>query len=205
MADALGGELSIRMIGDIFAENALAAAAACLAAGVDPAAIATGLRECPVVPGRFEVLAQDPIVVVDYAHSPDALRRTCDTARELARGRVIVVFGAGGDSTPEKRRPMGAIAAELADAVVITSDNPRREDPAAIAAMIEEGTRDVHGRAQVEVILDRRAAIERAIASAVGGDVVVVAGMGHETTQRIGGKTVPFSDRDEVLRLTRPR
>jgi UDP-N-acetylmuramoyl-L-alanyl-D-glutamate--2,6-diaminopimelate ligase len=88
---------------------------------------------------------------------------------------------------------------------VITSDNPRREDPAAIAAMIEEGTRDVHGRAQVEVILDRRAAIERAIASAVGGDVVVVAGMGHETTQRIGGKTVPFSDRDEVLRLTRPR
>jgi UDP-N-acetylmuramoyl-L-alanyl-D-glutamate--2,6-diaminopimelate ligase len=205
MADALGGELSIRMIGDIFAENALAAAAACLAAGVDPAAIATGLRECPVVPGRFEVLAQDPIVVVDYAHSPDALRRTCDTARKLARGRVIVVFGAGGDSTPEKRRPMGAIAAELADAVVITSDNPRREDPAAIAAMIEEGTRDVHGRAQVEVILDRRAAIERAIASAVGGDVVVVAGMGHETTQRIGGKTVPFSDRDEVLRLTRPR
>jgi UDP-N-acetylmuramoyl-L-alanyl-D-glutamate--2,6-diaminopimelate ligase len=205
MADALGGELSIRMIGDIFAENALAAAAACLAAGVDPAAIATGLRECPVVPGRFEVLAQDPIVVVDYAHSPDALRRTCDTARKLARGRVIVVFGAGGDSTPEKRRPMGAIAAELADSVVITSDNPRREDPAAIAAMIEEGTRDVAGGGAVEVILDRRAAIERAIASAGGGDVVVVAGMGHETTQRIGGKTVQFSDRDEVLRLTRPR
>jgi UDP-N-acetylmuramoyl-L-alanyl-D-glutamate--2,6-diaminopimelate ligase len=205
MADALGGELSIRMIGDVFAENALAAAAACVAAGIDPAAIATGLRDCPVVPGRFEVLARDPIVAVDYAHSPDALRRTCETARTLARGRVIVVFGAGGESTPEKRRPMGAIAAELADLVVITNDSPRSEDPKAIAAMIEQGTRDVADAAEVSVILERRAAIEHAIGKAHAGDVVVIAGMGHESTQRIGGTVVPFSDRAEVLRLTGKR
>lgn len=202
VADALGGELEIRMIGDVFAENALAAAAACFAAGVDPSAIARGLRDAPVVPGRFEVLAEDPIVAVDYAHSPDALRRTCDTARALARDRVIVVFGAGGDATREKRGPMGAIAAEAADVVVITSDNPRREDPAAIAAMIEAGALEVGGRAEIETVLDRRTAIERAIAKAHAGDVVVVAGMGHESSQRIGDTAVPFSDRDEVLRLT---
>jgi UDP-N-acetylmuramoyl-L-alanyl-D-glutamate--2,6-diaminopimelate ligase len=202
LAEALGGELRVRMIGEVFAENALAAALACWAAGLPPAAIVRGLAQQPGVPGRFEVLAREPLVAVDYAHSPDALRRTCRTARALARGRVIVVFGAGGDSTPDKRGPMGAIVAAEADLAVITNDNPRREDPRAIAAMIEAGARGVAGGASLRVILDRRAAIEHAIAAAGPGDVVVVAGMGHEVTQRVGGVTVPFSDRDEVLRLT---
>ena len=202
LAEALGGELRIRMVGEIFAENALAAALACLAADVPAASVARGLAELPGVPGRFEVLARRPIVAVDYAHSPDALRRTCRTARALARGRVIVVFGAGGDSTPDKRGPMGAIVAAEADLGVITNDNPRREDPRAIAAMIEAGARGVAGGAAMRVILDRRAAIEHAIADAGPDDVVVVAGMGHEATQRVGGEVRPFSDRDEVLRIT---
>lgn len=202
LAEALGGELRIRMVGEIFAENALAAALACLAADVPAASIVRGLAELPGVPGRFEVLARRPIVAVDYAHSPDALRRTCRTARALARGRVIVVFGAGGDSTPDKRGPMGAIVAAEADLGVITNDNPRREDPRAIAAMIEAGARGVAGGASMRVILDRRAAIERAIADAGPDDVVVVAGMGHEATQRVGNEVRPFSDREEVLRIT---
>jgi UDP-N-acetylmuramoyl-L-alanyl-D-glutamate--2,6-diaminopimelate ligase len=202
LAHALGGELRLRMVGEVFAENALAAALACSAAGVPAQAIAQGLAACPGVPGRFEVLARDPVVVVDYAHSPDALRRTCQTARAIARGRVIVVFGAGGDATPDKRGPMGAIVAAEADVGVITTDNPRTEDPRAIAAMIEDGAREVLAGARMRTILDRRAAIEHAIAQAGPDDVVVVAGMGHETTQRVGGEVLPFSDRDEVLRIT---
>ncbi len=202
LADALGGTLRVRMIGEVFAENALAAAAACLATGVEPRAVVEGLAGCPVVPGRFEVLAHDPVVVVDYAHTPDALVRTCATARTIARGRVLVVFGAGGGATPEKRGPMGAAVAEGADLAVITSDNPRREDPAAIAEMIAGGLRGVDGGAAHEIILDRRQAIEHALALAGPKDVVVVAGMGHEQTQRVGDRVVRFSDREEVRRLT---
>ncbi|MCH9688853.1 MAG: UDP-N-acetylmuramyl-tripeptide synthetase [Deltaproteobacteria bacterium] len=202
LADALGGTLAVKMVGEVFAENALAAAAACLSAGVPPQAVVRGLAECPGVPGRFEVLARDPTVVVDYAHTPDALQRTCDTARAVATGAVIVVFGAGGGATPQKRGPMGEAVARGADRMVITADNPRREDPTAIANTIAQGARTVDGGAQVEIIVERRAAIEHAIAHATAGDVVVIAGMGHERTQRIGDTDVPFSDRDEVLRIT---
>ena len=201
LSGALGQTLRVGMVGEVFAENALAAAAACLAAGVAPEAVVQGLARCPVVPGRFEVLAHEPTVVVDYAHSPDALERTCDTARSITGGRVIVVFGAGGGATPSKRGPMGEAVARRAELAVITSDNPRREDPAAIAEMIAAGMRTVPG-ASFEIIVDRRAAIEHAIALADPADVVVVAGMGHEQTQRIGGRVVPFSDRDEVVRIT---
>ncbi|MBX7081805.1 MAG: UDP-N-acetylmuramyl-tripeptide synthetase [Nannocystaceae bacterium] len=202
MAEALGGSLRVRMVGEVFAENALAAACACFATGVDPAAITAGLAACPVVPGRFEVLSRAPLVVVDYAHSPDAIERTCATARALVDGRVILVFGAGGDATPQKRGPMGAIAARMADLVIVTNDNPRREDPARIAAMIEAGARDGGGAARLERVLDRGQAIAHAIASAGADDIVVVAGMGHERGQRIGDTVLPFSDRDEVVRLT---
>jgi UDP-N-acetylmuramoyl-L-alanyl-D-glutamate--2,6-diaminopimelate ligase len=207
LAEALGGALRVRMIGEVFAENALAAAAACLANDVPAEAVARGLADCPVEPGRFELLAVEPMVVVDYAHSPDALARTCATARTLAQagtpaGRVVLVFGAGGNSTPEKRAPMGAIAARVADHVVVTNDNPRREDPQHIAAMIVHGARSISGGATLEVVLDRREAIERAIAGAARQDVVVIAGMGHEQGQRIGDTVLPFSDRDEVLRIT---
>ena len=200
-ADALGGRLRVRMVGSVFAENALAAATTCLAAEIPAAAVREGLARCPAVPGRFEVTAHEPVVVVDYAHGPDALARTCDTARALAGdGRLLVVFGAGGESSPHKRVPMGEAVGARADLVIVTSDNPRREDPRAIAAALVEGVRQ-GGRARERVVLDRREAIEQAIAEAEPGDVVVIAGKGHETGQEIDGKVLPFSDRDEVRRI----
>jgi UDP-N-acetylmuramoyl-L-alanyl-D-glutamate--2,6-diaminopimelate ligase len=202
-AEALGGELAVRMVGEVFAENALAAACAGLGAGLRPEQVADGLARCPPVAGRFEVLARAPCVVVDYAHGPDALARTCDTARALAaKGRLLVVFGAGGESTPSKRAPMGEAVGSRADVAIVTSDNPRREDPQAIADMVVAGVRN-GGRAQVEVVLDRGQAIARALELARPGDVVVVAGKGHETGQEVGGEVQPFSDHDEVRRLTR--
>ncbi|MEM9453079.1 MAG: UDP-N-acetylmuramyl-tripeptide synthetase [Myxococcota bacterium] len=200
-AEALGGELQVRMVGDVYAENALAAATAALAAGLCGEQVADGLARCPPVPGRFEVLSHEPVVVVDYAHTPDALARTCETARGLATGDVIVVFGAGGDSSPGKRLPMGEAVGNRADVAIVTNDNPRDEDPQQIAQMLVEGV-EVGGRARVEIRLDRRLAIERALDLARSGDVVVVAGKGHETGQEVGGETLPFSDRDEVRRLT---
>ncbi|MBK8719978.1 MAG: UDP-N-acetylmuramyl-tripeptide synthetase [Deltaproteobacteria bacterium] len=200
LADALGGVLRLRMVGDVFAENALAAALAMDAAGAPADAIVRGLASALPVPGRFEVLHDDPVVAIDYAHSADALARTCDAARRLARGRVLVVFGAGGDSTPEKREPMGEAVGARADDVWITNDNPRREDPAAIAASLVAGV--VRGaRARPRVELDRARAIEQAIADAGPGDVVVVAGKGHERGQLVGGEELPFSDVDEVRRV----
>jgi UDP-N-acetylmuramoyl-L-alanyl-D-glutamate--2,6-diaminopimelate ligase len=199
-AEALGGELRVRMVGEVFAENALAAATAGLAAGLAPEHVVDGLERCPPVAGRFEVLSRAPCVVIDYAHGPDALARTCDTARGLAGGRVLVVFGAGGESTPSKRRPMGEAVGARADVAIVTNDNPRGEDPQAIADMLVDGLR-TGGRAQVEVELDRRRAIERALELAGPRDVVVVAGKGHETGQEVKGETLPFSDHDEIRRL----
>lgn len=202
-ATALGGALETRMIGEVFAENALAAALAGLAAGLPGEAVARGIAACPVVPGRFEVLAHGEgraTIAIDYAHSPDALAHTCSTARRLAggTGRVIVVFGAGGDATPSKRGPMGEAVASRADLAVVTSDNPRNEEPAAIAATIVEGLRG--GAATWTVELDRKAAIERAIREAGAGDVVVIAGKGHEEGQVIRGRSLPFSDAEVARR-----
>ncbi|MBA3546857.1 MAG: UDP-N-acetylmuramyl-tripeptide synthetase [Nannocystis sp.] len=202
-ATALGGVLETRMIGEVFAENALAAALAGLAAGLPPDAVARGIAACPVVPGRFEVLAHGDdraTIVIDYAHSPDALAHTCKAARALAggAGRVIVVFGAGGDATPSKRAPMGAAVGVRADLAIVTSDNPRDEDPAAIAAMVVEGLRG--GRASWTVALDRKTAITRAIGEARPGDVVVIAGKGHEQGQVIRGRSLPFSDAEVARR-----
>ncbi len=205
LAERLGPTLQLRMVGDVFAENALAAALAADAAGVPADAIVQGLARCRPVPGRFEVLGTDPIVAVDYAHSADALARTCDVAARLATGRVIVVFGAGGDSTPGKREPMGEAVGARADLVFITNDNPRREEPSAIAEALRRGV-ERGGRAVAHVELDRARAIDAAIDAARPGDVVVVAGKGHETGQVVGDVELPFCDADEVLRsLGRPR
>lgn len=193
IAEALGGAMTIRMVGEPFAENALTAALLALAAGVPAASVIAGASACVPVPGRFEVLARDPIVAVDYAHSPDALARTCDTARRLARGRVWLVFGAGGESTPDKRTPMGEAVGRRADVAIVTNDNPRREDPQAIAEAVLAGVR-AGGRAEARVVLDRAAAIAMALDEAVTGDVVVVAGKGHEHGQIVGSETIPFSD-----------
>lgn len=202
LAEALGGSLQIGFVGEIFAENALAAAAAGLAAGLPGAAVRAGLASCAVVPGRFEVIGDaGPVVVVDYAHTPDALARTCATARALAgAGRVIVVFGAGGETDPDKRGPMGEAVGAAADLAVVTTDNPRREDPRLIAAGLRAGL-ERGGRAQVVAEADRGRAIAMALELAQRGDVVVIAGKGHESGQTIGAETLPFSDRAQVRRL----
>lgn len=203
-AERLGGQLQIRLVGEPFAENALAAVMAAVEAGTPAEAAVRGLARCPVPRGRFEVLARDPAVVVDYAHTPDALRYMLATARRLARDRVIVVFGAGGGRTPQKREPMGETVGVSADVVIVTNDNPRHEHPRAIARAVLRGV-ERGGRAVARVELDRRRAIESAVADARPGDVVVVAGKGHETGQIIGDETLPLSDHDEVLRATKER
>ena len=201
LADQLGDELQTRLVGQVFAENAMAAAAAAIAIGIAPGAIRHGLADCPIVPGRFQVVGEQPLAVVDYAHTPDALARTCDTARELAcEHRVIVVFGAGGLRDKEKRMPMGEAVGMRADLAIVTTDNPRREDPAAIARTVVAGCHR-GGRAHSKVEPDRRRAIELAVNSARPGDVVVVAGKGHETGQIVGDETLPFSDADELRKL----
>ena len=145
------------------------------------------------VPGRFEAVeaGQPFAVVVDYSHKPDALENVLRTAREFARGRVICVFGCGGDRDRAKRPLMGRIASELADVAIVTSDNPRSEDPDAIIAEVVAGAGP-----SVEVEPDRTAAIGRALALAHDGDVVVIAGKGHEQGQEFAGRTIPFDDRE---------
>jgi UDP-N-acetylmuramoyl-L-alanyl-D-glutamate--2,6-diaminopimelate ligase len=175
--------------------NTLAAIAAATTAGYDAAAVAAAIAEGPGVPGRLERIDEDQdfVVVVDYAHKPDAVAAALATLRPLTEGRLIVVLGAGGDRDPGKRPEMGRLAAEGADLLVVTDDNPRSEDPAAIRAALLEGT--VGGRAEVTEIGDRRAAIAEAVRRARRGDVVLIAGKGHETGQEVAGVMYPFDDR----------
>ena len=203
-AAAFGGALSTQMIGAVFSENALAAALAGLAGGIAPAVVREGLANCPVVPGRFEVLDHGDdraCVVVDYAHSPDALVHTCATARALTRpgGRVLLVFGAGGDASSDKREPMGEVVGTGADWALVTNDNPRTEDPEQIAAMLVRGLE--RGTAETAIELDRRRAIVRALEQSRAGDVLVIAGKGHETGQVVGNELRPFSDVEVVRGL----
>jgi len=197
------GDVRLKLKGAFNVENALAAAAAARALGVDEAAVRTGLEAVERVPGRFDPIdeGQPFTVLVDYAHTPGALETALEAARELARGRVLCVFGAGGDRDRAKRPLMGQVVAELADMALVTSDNPRSEDPAAIAADVVDGL-------DLEIELDRRRAIERTLESARGGDVVVIAGKGHEQGQEIAGTKLPFDDRevarDALRRLRAP-
>jgi UDP-N-acetylmuramoyl-L-alanyl-D-glutamate--2,6-diaminopimelate ligase len=196
-------DADIRLVGRFNRANAVAAAAAARALGISEDAIRRGLEAVELVPGRFELVdeGQPFAVVVDYAHTPDALETVLEAARELARGRLICVFGAGGDRDSEKRPLMGRIVAELADEALVTSDNPRSEDPAAIAADVVDGL-------DLAVELDRRRAIERALETAEEGDVVVIAGKGHEQGQEIAGRKLPFDDREvarDGLRRLRTR
>jgi UDP-N-acetylmuramoyl-L-alanyl-D-glutamate--2,6-diaminopimelate ligase len=186
------------LLGAFNVSNALAAATTALMVGFPFDAIVAGLQSPLPVPGRLECIVAPPghpfTVLVDYAHTPDALERVLEAARRLASdGRVVVVFGSGGDRDRQKRPAMGRAAAGGADAVVLTSDNPRSEDPEQIARAVLDGLRD--GPASVVVELDRRAAIRDALHAARAGDVVVIAGKGHETGQTIGERTIPFDDR----------
>jgi UDP-N-acetylmuramoyl-L-alanyl-D-glutamate--2,6-diaminopimelate ligase len=192
-ASALAG-IDLNLRGRFNLENALGAALAARALGCDDDAIRRGLESVRGVPGRFEsVDAGQPFhVIVDYAHKPDALEKVLRAARELADGsRVVVVVGAGGDRDRGKRPLMGKLAAELADVAVITSDNPRSEDPEAIVAEIVAGA-----KGPVEIELDRAAAIARAVELAQPGDVVVIAGKGAEQGQEFADRTIPFDDRE---------
>ncbi len=185
--------------------NVLEAVATVRALGVDDATIAAALPRAGRVPGRFEPVdeGQGFAVLVDYAHTPDSLDNVLRAARPLARGRVLCVFGCGGDRDRGKRPQMGAISARLADRTIVTSDNPRSEDPEAIVGEILAGIED---RSAVEAIVDRRAAIERAVALAADGDVVVVAGKGHEQGQELkDGRKVPFDDTTVAREVLRAR
>jgi len=190
-----GVELRVPLGGRFNLMNALSAAVAARVLGVEPVQIAAGLSAASPVPGRFEpVDAGQPFhVYVDYAHTPDGLEQLLGAAREVAgQGRVLVVFGCGGDRDRTKRAPMGEVAVRLADEVVLTSDNPRSEDPSAIIEAVLEGIDD---RSTLTIEPDRRAAIATAIDRARAGDVVIIAGKGHETTQTTGDTVVPFDDR----------
>ncbi|HEV2592880.1 MAG TPA: UDP-N-acetylmuramoyl-L-alanyl-D-glutamate--2,6-diaminopimelate ligase [Gaiellaceae bacterium] len=186
--DDLGG-IDLKLRGTFNRANALGAIAATRALGIDDVAIRDGVEAVAGVPGRFEsVDAGQPFaVIVDYAHTPDSLANVLRAARSVDDGRVIVVFGAGGDRDREKRPLMGRAAADLADRAIVTTDNPRSEDPAAIAAEVAGGS--------LEVVLDRREAIATAIGEAKPGDVVVIAGKGADTEMELHGHSVPFDDR----------
>jgi UDP-N-acetylmuramoyl-L-alanyl-D-glutamate--2,6-diaminopimelate ligase len=186
--------------------NALAAAETALALGLDEATIAAGLSRPIAVPGRFEAVEEgQPFrVIVDYAHTPDGLEQVLRSARAATDARVHVVFGCGGDRDAAKRPLMGEVAASLADRVVITADNSRSEDTCAIIAAVREGTNHTATAAtEVKVEPDRAMAIADALGAAGAGDIVVIAGKGHETTQTIGDTVTPFDDREVARRILR--
>ena len=189
-----GSEIVLPMGGGFTVENAVAAATAAAALGVEVEDIAHGLSVMQPVPGRFEPVPNGLGIgiIVDYAHTPDALRAVLASARSMTTGRLIVVFGCGGDRDKGKRALMGRAAAESADVVVVTSDNPRSEDPASIIDEIVAGI--PAGTADVEVRADRATAVASAISVAERGDIVVIAGKGHESTQEVSGVFLPFSD-----------
>jgi len=205
--DATGSSWMLRMgdesvpvrlplVGDFNVINALAAACAAHSLGIPLRALAYTLREIPQIPGRLELIAQDPPVIRDYAHTPDALVRSLAALRPFVSGKLILVFGAGGDRDPGKRPLMGAAAEAGADSVIVTSDNPRTEDPDMIIDEIEHGMSLPHDR-----ITDRRKAIAHAIAIAGPGDTILLAGKGHETYQVIGTEKHPFDERQVVAEL----
>ncbi len=187
--------IQLPLLGEFNVSNALAAAACGLGLGMPLGQVAERLNAAPQVPGRMERIAEEPSVVLrDYAHTPDALERALGALRPLTPGRLIVVFGCGGDRDKGKRPVMGRIAATLADLAIVTSDNPRTEDPDAIIADVEQGM----GSAPHQRHTDRREAIREAMAAASRGDTVLLAGKGHETYQVIGTTKVPFDEREIV-------
>ena len=193
------GEMAVgsRLTGRFNCHNVMAAVACGWALGIEPEAIQCGVEAVENVPGRFERVAPDADieVIVDYAHTPDALENALRAARPLAVGRLICLFGCGGDRDKGKRAQMGAVASRLADRVVLTSDNPRSEDPEAILDDIAVGLAQGEGYIR---LADRREAIAAAIDEAAPGDVVLLAGKGHETEQVFADQTVRFDDREEA-------
>jgi UDP-N-acetylmuramoyl-L-alanyl-D-glutamate--2,6-diaminopimelate ligase len=187
---------SLPVLGRFNVANALGVLGCLLARGIPVDEGARRLTKLPPVPGRMQRIGDEPLVVIDYAHTPDALENVLQALRPVAAargGRLAVVFGAGGDRDPSKRAPMGAIASRLAERVLVTSDNPRSEDPVAIISEIRKGIRGPH-----EVEADRARAIESMILSSRKNDVVLIAGKGHETYQEVAGRRAHFSDEEQA-------
>lgn len=201
--DGLAVDAGVPLPGDFNVANALAAVAACAEAGFESARVARCIATGGGVPGRLERVdaGQDFVVVVDYAHKPDAVEAAIRTLRPLTPGQVIVVLGAGGDRDVGKRPIMGEIAGRLADVLVVTDDNPRTEEPGAIRAAVLEGAIGASG--EVLEIGDRRAAIREAARRARPGDIVLIAGKGHESGQEIAGVVHPFDDRVVAAEIVR--
>jgi UDP-N-acetylmuramoyl-L-alanyl-D-glutamate--2,6-diaminopimelate ligase len=194
-------EIATRLVGEHNLDNVLSALAIVEALGLDTGRAAAALERAEAVPGRLERCdseADDVVVLVDYAHTPDALRRALLAVRALTTGSVICVFGCGGDRDPQKRPKMGEAVGRGAGRAIVTNDNPRSEAPERIAEAIEAGIRPTGCAYEVE--LDRARAIERAIVGASRGDVVLIAGKGHEPYQIIGSETRAFDDRIEARR-----
>ena len=190
--------LNLKITGIFNVYNVMAATGAAMAEGVPLPFIKAALEEFSGVPGRFELVrgGQDFAVIVDYAHTPDGLENILHTARKICDNRIITVFGCGGDRDRTKRPIMGRIAAELSDIIVAPSDNPRTEDPAFILSQVVEGVEQAAGSKQHEAIIDRREAIYRAVEIATTGDIVVIAGKGHEDYQILKDKTIHFDDKE---------
>jgi UDP-N-acetylmuramyl-tripeptide synthetase len=193
--------LNLKITGDFNVYNVLAAVGAAMAEKISPLVIKSALEEFTSVAGRFELVdeGQDFSVIVDYAHTPDGLENILHTARQIAEKRIITVFGCGGDRDRTKRPIMGKIAAKLSDVVIATSDNPRSENPEFILSEVEVGVKEgLSEGKQHEKITDRREAIHRAIALAEKGDIVIIAGKGHEDYQILKDRTIHFDDKEEA-------
>jgi UDP-N-acetylmuramoyl-L-alanyl-D-glutamate--2,6-diaminopimelate ligase len=205
------GEVSVRspLLGRPNTQNILGVIAAAISLNLETSAISRGIESLQGIPGRMEVIkaGQPFTMIVDYAHTPDALEKLLNTVADLPHRRIITIFGCGGDRDRTKRPIMGEIAARLSDFVVATSDNPRTEDPLKILAEIKGGLEK--GRSDYVIVVNRREAIAEALGRACPGDVVVLAGKGHETNQIIGTKAFPFDDRlvahDQILKLHDPK
>ena len=200
-------ELQLHITGIFNVYNVMSAVGAALSEGIAPEAIRSALQSFTSVPGRFELVkeGQDFFVIVDYAHTPDGVENVLHTARQIAKRRLITVFGCGGDRDRTKRPIMGRIAAELSDVVIATSDNPRTEDPEFILGQVEEGVREKIGGKRHECIVDRRTAIFRAVELAGKDDIVVILGKGHEDYQILKDRTIHFDDREVAREAIRGR
>ena len=200
-------DLLLKITGEFNVYNVMAAVAIALAEQIDKKTIVDVLNGFDGVPGRFQLVeaGQPYTVIVDYAHTPDGLENVLKTARSITEGKLWVVFGCGGDRDNKKRPIMGRIALELADRVVVTSDNPRTEDPAVIIDEIAEALKDVPEGKSVELIAERRDAIYHALSEAAANDVIMIAGKGHENYQILADKTIHFDDREVVQEYWKKR
>ena len=200
-------DLLLKITGEFNVYNVMAAVAIALAEQIDKKTMVDVLNGFYGVPGRFQLVeaGQPYTVIVDYAHTPDGLENVLKTARSITEGKLWVVFGCGGDRDNKKRPIMGRIALELADRVVVTSDNPRTEDPAVIIDEIAEALKDVPEGKSVELIAERRDAIYHALSEAAANDVIMIAGKGHENYQILADKTIHFDDREVVQEYWKKR